>query len=279
MPSPAALTTITTATLAGGPRPNQDHVVVTDHAVAVLDGASAFLPHDPTRDGGWYARTLGRALAPLLVDDDRGLIDVVAEAIRDVAGTQQLTPGDSPSSTVTIARWTADVLEIYTLGDSPAAVYTTDGSVTVVYDPRLEAVAAEHRAAYRQHLRSGAGYDQQLRDLLADLQRAERPHRNTPGGYWIAESDPAAAAHGKLERFRLDQVDAVLLLSDGASDAITDYQLHDWPAALDAIRRSPAGFHTRRQAAEEEDTDGARWPRAKRHDDKTLVLVERTALT
>lgn len=278
MPSPAALTTITTATLAGGPGPNQDHLVVTDHAVALLDGASAFLPHDPARDGGWYARTLGCALAPLLVDDDRGLVDVVADAIRDVADTHRLTPGDSPCSTVTIARWTADVLEIYTLGDSPAAVYTADGSVTVIHDPRLEGVGAEHRAAYREHLRSGAGYDQQLRDLLADLQHAERPHRNTDGGYWIAESDPAAAAHGTLERFSLEQVTAVLLLSDGASAAITDYQLHNWADALGAIRHSPADFLTGVQAAERDDADGVRWPRAKRHDDKTLILVERAAL-
>jgi hypothetical protein len=276
--TPAVLTTVTTATLAGGPRPNQDHIVVTDHAVAVLDGASVFLPHDPARDGGWYARALGRALTPLLVDDGCGLVDVVAGAIRGVAGAYGLTPGDCPSSTVTIARWTADALEVYALGDSPAAVHATDGSVTVVDDPRLDAVGAQQRAAYREYLRGGGGYTRRLCDLVAELQIVERRHRNTAGGYWIAEADPSVAARGRLERFVLDEVAAVLLLSDGASAAVTGYRLHDWTGVLDAVRRSPAGFLRDVHAAERDDPDGVRWPRAKRYDDKTLVLVERTVL-
>jgi hypothetical protein len=102
VPSPAALTTITSATLAGGPRPNQDHLIVTDHAVAILDGASSFLPHDPTHDGGWYARTLGNALTPRLVDDQHGLVDIATDTIRDVATTHQLTPGDRWQSPETV---------------------------------------------------------------------------------------------------------------------------------------------------------------------------------
>jgi hypothetical protein len=117
------LRTVVTATLSGNGRTNQDHTVVTDHAMAVLDGATSWLPQDPARDGGWYARTLGAALTTRLDDDAIALAEIVAAAITELRDTYGLRPGDCPTSTVTIARWTADDMQLYTLGDSPAVIY------------------------------------------------------------------------------------------------------------------------------------------------------------
>src|SRR5512147_2207529 len=105
MPSAATPVLITTGTLAGGQRANQDHIVVTDHAVAVLDGATSWLPQDPARDGGWYARGLGAALTTLLPGDSRDLAELVGESITQMRDRYGLSPGDCPTSTVTIARW------------------------------------------------------------------------------------------------------------------------------------------------------------------------------
>jgi hypothetical protein len=274
MPSPAPLTTIVTATLAGEARGNQDHVVVTDRAVALLDGATSWLPHDPARDGGWYARVLGAALTPRLDDPDRSLIDVVTEAIGDLCDRYGLAPGESPSSTVTIARWDPETVEVYTLGDSPAVVYPGRGEPALIYDDRLDVVGTGHHEAYREHLKSGLGYDDRLAELIAELQLTEREQRNRAGGYWIAEGDPAAAAEAVTERFPLTEVRAVLLASDGAAADVMTYRRNDWPDVYDFVTQANPGVYLRDiHAAEDADYDGRWWPRPKRHDDKSLAWI------
>lgn len=275
------LTSIVVATLAGGPKPNQDHVVVTDHAVALLDGASSWLPQAPGRDGGWYARTLGALLATLLPDDSRDLGDIVGEAITEMRDRYQLVLGESPSSTVTIARWGRDTLEVYALGDSPAIIYPKGGAEPiVVYDDRLDHVGVRERDAYRGHLRSGGGYGDRLNNLVAELQLAERKGRNHPDGYWIAESNPDAAKHAVTACHARGDVFAVLILSDGAAAAVAEYHLHDWAGVQTAITAGdPDLFLRSLHDVERDDGEGVRWPRAKRHDDKTIAVVRFTGRT
>jgi hypothetical protein len=274
MPSPALPITIVTATLAGGPRGNQDHVVVTDRAVALLDGATSWLPQDPARDGGWYARVLGAALTTRLDGTGRTVAQLVADAITDVAERHHLLAGECPSSTLTIARWGPETVELYTLGDSPAVVYPEGRHPVLVYDDRLDQVGAGHHDAYWDHLRAGNGYDDRLAELIAQLQLAEREQRNRAGGYWIAEAEPAAAAEAATATFPRAEVRAVLLASDGAAADVLDYHRNDWPDVFEFLTQaSPAAYLRDIHAAEDADYDGRWWPRPKRHDDKSLAWI------
>ncbi|HEX2810370.1 MAG TPA: hypothetical protein VHN80_29740 [Kineosporiaceae bacterium] len=274
MPSPALPTTIVTAALAGGPRGNQDHVVVTDHAVALLDGATSWLPQDPARDGGWYARILGAALTTRLDQPDRTVAELVTDAIADVRDRYGLVPGKCPSSTLTIARWDTETIEVYTLGDSPAVVYPDRRDALLVYDDRLDRVGAGHHEAYREHLRAGNGYDARLAELIAELQLAEREKRNRADGYWIAEAEPAAAAEAVTATFPRAEVRAVLIASDGAAADVMDYHRNDWADVLEFLSQANPSVYLRDiHAAEDADYDGRWWPRPKRHDDKSLVWI------
>jgi hypothetical protein len=63
-------------------------------------------------------------------------------------------------------------------------------------------------------------------------------------------------------------------LSDGAAAAVMEYHLHDWAGIQTAIVASgPDLFLRAVHDAERQDPDGAGWPRAKRHDDKTIAVV------
>ena len=237
--------------------------------MVLLDGASSWLPQDPARDGGWYARTLGAALGPGL--DAEPLTDLVAAGVEALVATGSVVRGEGPLSTVTIARWGADVLEVYVLGDSPAVV-ALDDEVVLVADPRLGEVAQAEHLAFEAHLAAGHGFDELHAELVAELQRAERLHRNTSGGYWVAEGDPLAAREAVTATFPVGRVRAVALLSDGAAAGVLDYALADWAGCLDAVAASPAGWLRRVHDTETTDPDGVRWPRTKRHDDKTVAL-------
>ena len=165
---------------------------VTEHAVIVLDGATALepVPVDPAT----YAQTLGTAIAEHLDrQPDTALPDVVAE--RSPRRAQlHLHTGHSPSSTVTILRALETAVDLYVLGDSPIH-YGTDDAAASLTDNRLAAVAPVERQRYIARLRAGHGYDEHHRETLVALQRAQRAARNTPDGYWIAEADPEAAHH------------------------------------------------------------------------------------
>jgi hypothetical protein len=265
------------STVRGDRASNQDQLVVVDGAAAVLDGATSWLrASDDPRDGGWYARMLGTALTARLPGTGRSLAEILADAISEVRDCHSLTPGDSPYSTASIVRWDEDEVDVLVLGDSPAVIQCASGAVDVLADERLAGTAPVERAAYRAHLAAGRGFDAAFGDLIADVQRSERASFNREHGFWVAEADPAAAEHALTRSWPVGQVDAVALMSDGASAAISDYSVDDWPNVVaNLTARGPAGWLADVHAIEETDPVGRRWPRTKKHDDKSVVLLHR----
>lgn len=258
-----------TATLAGE-QTNADRVFVTDHAVIVLDGASAFEPVDV--DPGTYAESLGQAIADRL-DEAPEIATSVAQAIRSTAATLHLDAAASPSSTVAILRAREDRANLYVLGDSPIYFGTasTSGQLS---DPRLADLPLIERERYKDALRAGGGFNPEHRETLAALQRAQRRHRNVRGGYWIAETNPEAAQEGFTVTLRADALEWAVLATDGAADLISHHQQPRWPeiahyndAALSDL------LHRLHRWEDDHDPHGQLLPRSKRHDDKTVAAI------
>jgi hypothetical protein len=265
---------VLTAERAGGPGPSQDRILVLPNAVAVLDGASGTARGD--QDGGWYANQLVAALTPLLPDRSCPLPELLRQAITEVTETHQLIPGESPSSTIAIVRWNADEVHALVLGDTAVIAFTHDrAEPDVINDQRLAAVAPDERAAYLADLNAGRGYGQSHADNLRQLVTAERRHRNTDAGYWIAEADPEAADHASLRSWPRSSVRAVLVATDGVTAGVSRYQQPPtWSDALALVHEhGPDALVDLVHQAETTDPTGSRWPRSKRHDDKALAVV------
>ncbi|MGD9529139.1 MAG: hypothetical protein AB7V44_20385 [Pseudonocardia sp.] len=260
------------AQLAGDGGPNADRVFVTDQAVIVLDGASAFEPVD--LDPGDYAQALGEAIAAQLDHEPAiPLTDAVATAIRVVTERLDLTPGRSPSSTVAILRVRDHAADLYVLGDSPIH-YGTDTTAHELLDNRMATVGTIQRQAYTATLRAGHGFDHQHRQTLAELQRVERQHRNREPGYWIAETDPAAAHHALTATLKPDAITWAVLATDGASDPL-QHLGHRWPDIAHHDSTQLAGLLAQVDRWEQDaDPDARQLPRSKRHDDKTIAVVD-----
>ena len=220
-----------------------------DHAVAVLDGATSADPDQPS--GGWYSERLAAHLARELTTGE-DLREVLARAIAGVAQANDLRPGSSPSSTVAMLRWDAARMDSLVLADSPIVAFGQ--KVDVLADDRLVALRRAGR------LRT---------------QAAVRALRNQPGGFWVAEANPSAAGQALTRSWPRAEVDAVILATDGVSCGVDEYGLFTWAEALRLARSNgvDAVLDTVR-AAEDSDPGARRWPRAKRHDDQALVLVE-----
>ena len=257
----------------GGAPPGQDRWTATTRGIAVLDGASAFDRSAPPADD--YVDTLlGRFATYLDTEDD--LATVIHDAIAETAERLQLDPGRGPSSTVLLLREAGERLELAVLGDSTAMIGVRDGRIERVADDRMSTVAAPVRHEYRSRLRQGCGYDATHRELLTRIQRAERDARNTPGGYWIAEATPAAGAHAIRRPYPVRARAWCVLATAGAQRGFDHHQVqwttlheetsHQLLQRLDDLHRWEA----------DHDPDGTELPRAKRHDDKTVVTWSTT---
>ncbi|KAA2264898.1 hypothetical protein F0L68_07480 [Solihabitans fulvus] len=259
--------------LDGAERPSEDRVVVLPHAVVLLDGATAVLPG--ARSGGWYADRLCVEIGAQLRDDPGGdLADLLAEAIRRVALAHDLVPGQSPSSTVAILRWTETTVDALVLADSPIAVFDGAGTPSLLVDGRLAGLP-RHGGGYRQRLRAGAGYGADHLAAVRESAARTGTLRNRPGGFWVAEADPAAAHQAMLASWPRETVVSALLATDGVSCGVDDYGVFaDWSAVRELVaERGPVAALDVVREAERADPDGRRWPRPKRHDDQALVLV------
>lgn len=256
------------------PPDGADRVAVTGNAVVVLDGASAIEP--AVVPPGVYADHLGAAIATALAaGPGAALTEVLAEAIKAAAAKLGLAGDACPSSTVAMARVAGSRADLLVLGDSFIFYDTGTGTGTgMLTDNRLAALCQPERRRYRERLAAGNGYDSTHRELLRALQREQRQHRNRPGGYWIAEADPAAARHALTLSVPVTAMGWAVLATDGTVNTARHLGLDDWPALAPADPGSLARFLARCHDWEEYDDPGGReYPRAKRHDDKTIVSV------
>jgi hypothetical protein len=251
---------------------SDDKVFTTPNAVIMLDGASAFTSV-PVR-ASVYAEHLGRHLRDeLTAAPEYDLQELLGAAIRAAAHELKLTAGNSPSSTVTVVRELADTLQILSLGDNLVIVPNE-----IITDDRLDQLDLAPRRTYRDRLTAGFGYDDEHRAVLQELQAEQAKLRNREGGYWIAEAEPAAAAHATVRRRTLADTPSVVLATDGAYNTMRHLGLTDWPVLVNANVDQLRAILLRCQRWEAEtDPSGVRLPRAKRHDDKTVAAVHFSA--
>ena len=87
-----------------------------------------------------------------------------------------------------------------------------------------------------------------------------------------ASTNPAAAGQARTATLAGDGLQAIALLSDGATRIAEEYGLLSWVQLVSVLREEgPAELLAQVRAAEDSDPDGARWPRSKLRDDATVL--------
>jgi hypothetical protein len=104
---------------------------------------------------------------------------------------------------------------------------------------------------------------------VAALVDSQRRYRNHSGGFWVAATDPQAAHQALTGRAPLPGpggLHRAALLTDGATRAVDIYGLMSWPALDLMTTNGPTALLDAVRAAEDDDPDGAAFPRMKRSD-------------
>lgn len=246
-----------------------DKIFVTPHAVILLDGASAFVPVPVPASA--YADYLGRFLADALTADPAAdLQEILAEGIKATAAHYDLRAGESPSSTVTIARERDEHLDLLLLGDN--TVILPGGEILT--DDRIDRLDLEPRRKYRERLTAGHGFDDEHRALLRELQTQQAQYRNKPGGYWIAEANPTAATYAITDSRCQTATPWLVLATDGAYNTMNYLHLNKWQRLINA---NTGTLHLLLRECQQweasQDSQARHLPRAKRHDDKAIATV------
>lgn len=231
-------------------RVNEDLVVTGPDFAVVLDGATQAAGVDTgcVHDVPWLVARLGGSLAQLLLTRADDVADLLAQAIETVmaehAHTCDLSNPDSPSTTAAILRQRADVVDYLVLADSPIVLREHAGEVTMVLDDRID-----HLPAYTVE--------------------TVREHRNAPGGFWVAGTDPAAAYEALAGSVETSRLDCAGVFTDGASRLVEHHGMQ-WADLLDLLDRQGPEAVIERVRHEDQCAAGQR--PGKVHDDATAVL-------
>src|SRR4051794_23157204 len=258
---------VTMATEPASPdQENEDFVAAIPSAVVLLDGAGLSGTDSGCIHGvAWYTRQLGASLITRLAGASTdALSDVLAEAIKTVAESHASTCDvhhvGTPSATVIIVRVHRGLLVYLVLADSVLVLQRADGSHEVVCDNREAEVARPYRPAMTSTTHGTPEHAEARRVFM----NAIREHRNRPGGFWVASSDPAAAHEAFTGNCPIDDLDSVALLSDGASRLVDRFGRSTWEKTVDTLRhQGPAALISAVRTAERSDPEGSRWPRGK----------------
>lgn len=257
---------------------NEDLVFRFGALVGVLDGATVPEGFDTGCVHGpeWYVRHLAARIGLAeAVRPTASLMSNLAAAIlavrADHGGACDLDHPGTPSSTVCLLREGGDQVDYLVLCDSPL-VLDAGGRVSVVSDDRLDAAMAELRRTVAAVPAGTADRTTRFRQAVG----IQRERMNRTHGYWVAASDPDAAYHAVTGTVPLRGPGALrraVLLSDGASAAVEQFDLMDWSGLVDLVSaEGPDALIGRVRAAERDLSDRLR--RHKRADDASVVLCE-----
>ena len=254
---------VAAASRAGGDAPNEDFFLVADSWALVLDGITRYPDDGCVHDVPWYVARLGAAIAGRIADADLDLREILAASIQAVglrhADTCDLRNPVSPGATVAIVRHRDHEVEWLLLGDCTIARRDHQGGIRTESDERLADLPNP------PSLTDVGGIRRYPVDYIAKA-------RNREGGFWVASTDPDAAAMARSGAWPKHRISALMLCSDGLTRLVDRFGC-SWPTLFDLASSQGVG-RLIALVREHGDRDPNVHVQAKRHDDATVVFYE-----
>lgn len=278
-----ALELLEALSLPGDPaKANEDSFGQDGRAAVVLDGATPLgdgLMPGPS-DAAWIAQFGARRLLAHLRDGSgarKALRDALADTQKSFEALRRMPPQEvwqTPCASMMLAAPGDEGVEFLWFGDCAALVKQDDAAVTVVGEAFDKRAAEAHRAqaiAKEKNLSPAAGLNRP--EFLEGL-RATRNRINN-GSYWLFSPDTRAAAHVSRRVVRLSPGTVLLLATDGFLALASDYGAYSADSLMVAAQtRGLAMLGEELRAIEAGDISGDRYPRFKKSDDATALLLK-----
>lgn len=252
---------------------NQDAVGSGDNYIAVADGIT------PLTSGDKEATATSRFSTDLMYGlAEHGLVapDTLRAGLTlAIHYAQKRRELDEVSSTLTVATWDDRDFRIATMGDCIALVLTTSGW-RVVCDPSYADHDERYLAQVYARVEQGATWQDAYSELTPELIQ-DRRARNTDHGTGIVSGsvDPAeVAGHFHEVTLPREQVKACILLSDGADNWRSLFNLVDEPGLLAASGKDLLEYWEEAVKLQTADAERSSYPRLSDLDDSSLARVD-----
>lgn len=266
---------------------NEDAFAEAAHFAVVIDGATNLgenLMPGPS-DAQWLARFGARRLAAHARDNlgapsewstPREWVRAAAsDAEKSFLAMRRRAPNERyeiPCASLMAVALIDNALSAYWFGDCSLIVKAPDGTIRVVGDAVSSRGAERARVRKLSHGKNPAAAG--VREAFLPDLRASRNRVNGNGGAWLFAPEPACADHIK-EAIVEAAADATLLIaSDGLLALVSDYDRYDAAGLIDAAEKfGLEALGEELRSIERDDPDGAIYPRFKRSDDATGLLL------
>jgi hypothetical protein len=292
-------------------KPNEDAFGHDAASAVVLDGATPLgdgLMPGPS-DAAWIAQFGARRLLAHLRDGEgarKALRGTLADAQKSFEALRRRPPeemwqtpcasmmlafcapsalriasaatGTSPTSALSRARGREDgaTIEFLSFGDCAALVQPEGGAVMVVgetFDKRAAEAKRAQAIAKEKKLSPASGLSRP--EFLGPL-RATRNRVNS-GSYWLFSPDAKAASHATRRIVKAAPGTRLLLASDGFLALASDYGAYGADSLMRAAEeKGLKALGEELRAIEAGDAGGDKFPRFKKSDDATALLLRLT---
>ncbi len=278
-----AFETLDVFSIPGNPeKANEDAVAHRAGAAVVLDGATGLgeplLPGES--DAAWVSRFGANRLMAHLGEGATASVALQAalsDCERSFVGLRRRAPEQTyeiPFASMMLAVESAGGFDALWYGDCAAVVKRGDEPAILIGEA-FEKKAREREGAARlaaaRGLAPAAGINRP--EFLSSLRKA-RNRVNTEGGGWLFGPDARAADHVQMKRVAAPAGTQVLLASDGFLALVSEYGRYDLDGLLAAaLSKGLAALGEELRKIESADPDGTRFPRFKKSDDATALLL------
>jgi hypothetical protein len=261
---------------------NDDAFGYRETAAVVLDGATGLgerLMPGPS-DAAWLARFGANRIMSYLgegVSAPEAVTAALFDAETSFAQLRRRAPAERyemPFASMMLAVAGEGVLDFFWYGDCAAIVGPPGAAVEIVGEAIAKRARESARVKKLAESKGEMAASVSVRAEFLPALRAGRNLVNTPKAGYLFGPDVIAADH--LETKRLDAADgtSVLLVSDGFLALASDYGRYDIAGLLEAAKtKGLTALGDELRAIEETDPDGRQFPRFKKSDDATAVLV------
>ena len=275
---------IESLSLPGDPaRPNEDSFSHTARAAAVFDGTTGLgeMLMPGRSDAQWIAQFGARRFRSHAESGKGSIRDGLRAAAADAEKSYRALRKREPVENYEIAYASAVMatpdaggLQILWFGDCAVLLRNGCGQFNIVGD-NMDKRESERARVTRLSKPGGRGPAAAgVRDEFLPALRASRNSVNSPGGDWLFAPDAACADHAKEARVAALADSPILLASDGFLALTSDYGRYTPETLFAAVEeRGLAVLGEELRAVENADPEGLRYPRFKRSDDATALLL------